>query len=131
MSNLVGNAPNQVPTNADLGDLAYQDADYVRVGDIRVDGTVTANTITPAGADSVTVSSNVIATGYLSVGSNLSVASNVSISGNTVAQGNINLAGSINMSAGNIFLNTSELSTSANAVVTRGYMDAQLIVFGF
>ena len=125
MSNLVGNAPNQVPTNADLGDLAYQDADYVRVGDIRVDGTITANTITPAGASSVTVNSNLVASGNLSVNSNLAV------TGNITAQGNIDLVGSINMSAGNIFLNTGNLSTSPNAVITRGYLDAQLIVFGF
>ena len=143
MSNLVGNAPNQVPTNADLGDLAYQDADYVRVGDVRVDGTITANTIISAGADSVTISSNLSVasnlsvTSNLSVGSdvavtsNLSVGSDVAVTGNIIAQGNIDLAGSINMSAGNIFLNTNELSTSANAVVTRGYLDAQLIVFGF
>ena len=131
MSNLVGNAPNQVPTNADLGDLAYQDADYVRVGDVRVDGTVTANTIISAGADSVTISSNLSVASNLSVTSNLSVGSDVAVTGNIIAQGNIDLAGSINMSAGNIFLNTSQLSTSANAVITRGYLDTQLIVFGF
>ena len=39
MSNLIGNAPNQVPTNADLGGLAFQHPDYVNIGG----GSITAN----------------------------------------------------------------------------------------
>ena len=133
MSNLVGNAPNQVPTNADLGDLAYQDADYVRVGDIRVDGGITANTITAAGASAVTI------TGELSVTSNLSVSGNTTlveihiVSANlSVSSGNVNITtGNINVTNGNIYLNTSTPGFSPNTVVTRGYLDTQLIVFGF
>lgn len=37
---LIGTAPNQVPTNADLGSMAFQDADAVRVGTLRSDGKV-------------------------------------------------------------------------------------------
>jgi len=41
MSNLIGNAPNQVPTNADLGGLAYQDPDWAAVGNITVNYNLT------------------------------------------------------------------------------------------
>jgi hypothetical protein len=36
MSKLIGTGPNQVPSNADLGTLAYQDSDYVNVGGLIV-----------------------------------------------------------------------------------------------
>jgi hypothetical protein len=33
MANLIGNAPNQVPTNADLGSMAFEDrTNYATVG---------------------------------------------------------------------------------------------------
>ena len=38
MAKLIGNNPNQVPTNADLGDLAYQDGDNAVIGPITVAG---------------------------------------------------------------------------------------------
>lgn len=43
---LLGNKPNQVPTNADLGTMAYEDADYFR-GNSEIDtvGTVTSGNI--------------------------------------------------------------------------------------
>jgi hypothetical protein len=43
---LIGNKPNQVPTNADLGTMAYEDADYFR-GNSEIDtvGTVTSGNI--------------------------------------------------------------------------------------
>ena len=41
MSNLIGNAPNQVPTNADLGDLAFQDSGYVSMGNLTLDANLT------------------------------------------------------------------------------------------
>lgn len=41
MSNIIGNAPNQVPTNGDLGGLAYQDPRYVSVGNVTVNNTLT------------------------------------------------------------------------------------------
>lgn len=31
MSNLLGSAPNQVPTNGDLGTLAFQDSNAVKI----------------------------------------------------------------------------------------------------
>ena len=134
MSNLVGNAPNQVPTNADLGDLAYQDADYVRVGDIRVDGGITANTITAAGASAVTVSGNLSVSGNTTLAETYVTSANINVtSGNiSLITGNIEMVdGNINVTNGNIYLNTAVLDTSPNTVITRGYLDAQLIVFGF
>jgi hypothetical protein len=43
---LIGNKPNQTPTNADLGTMAYEDADYFR-GNTEIDtlGTVTTGDI--------------------------------------------------------------------------------------
>lgn len=37
MSKLIGTGPNQVPSNADLGSMAYQDADNPRLGTIHAD----------------------------------------------------------------------------------------------
>ncbi len=47
MPSLVGNKPNQVPTNGDLGTLAFEDADNVIVGNITSTGvnTVAAGTV--------------------------------------------------------------------------------------
>jgi len=124
MSNLVGNAPNQVPTNADLGDLAYQDADYVRVGELLTDSNLNVSGIS-------TVTGNIVTAGNAVVSGNV-IATNANINGDvSVATGNIDLSvGNINVTAGNIFLNTGTLSTDANAVITRGYLDTQLIIFG-
>jgi hypothetical protein len=45
MAKLTGTAPSQVPTNADLGDLAYQDGDNAIIGPISiVDGDVAVDT---------------------------------------------------------------------------------------
>jgi len=41
MSNIIGNGQNQVPTNGDLGGMAYQDPRYVAVGNITVNNTLT------------------------------------------------------------------------------------------
>jgi hypothetical protein len=47
MAKLTGTAPSQVPTNADLGDLAYQDGDNAIIGPITVvDGDVAVDTDT-------------------------------------------------------------------------------------
>jgi len=47
MAKLIGTAPNQTPTNADLGDLAYQDGDNAVIGPISiVDGDVVVDTDT-------------------------------------------------------------------------------------
>jgi len=37
MSSLIGNKPNQVPTNGDLGSLAFQDSENVSIGLLRFD----------------------------------------------------------------------------------------------
>jgi cytoskeletal protein CcmA (bactofilin family) len=130
MSNLVGNAPNQVPTNADLGDLAYQDADYVRIGELLTDSNLTVTGGAGIGAN-IYVGGNASVAGNAIVSGNV-VATNANINGDvSVATGNIDLSvGNINVTAGNIFLNTGTLSTDANAVITRGYLDTQLIIFG-
>jgi hypothetical protein len=59
MAKLIGTDPNQVPTNGDLGDLAYQNKDSVKIegGEItadslNVDGTVTADGLTVEDASS-------------------------------------------------------------------------------
>jgi len=44
MAKLIGNKPNQVPTNADLGDLAYQDKDNVVIGGGSVKATTYSET---------------------------------------------------------------------------------------
>lgn len=47
MAKLIGTAPNQTPTNADLGDLAYQDGDNAVIGPISiVDGDMVVDTDT-------------------------------------------------------------------------------------
>jgi len=38
MAKLTGTNPDQVPTNADLGTMAYQDKDNLQVGDVYADG---------------------------------------------------------------------------------------------
>ena len=48
MAKLIGNEPNQVPTNGDLGTMAYQDSDNVVVGNLSADGAVVIN---ESGAD--------------------------------------------------------------------------------
>jgi len=49
MSKLIGNKPGQVPVNADLGDLAYQDGDNATIGPLTVvDGRVGIGTNSPS-----------------------------------------------------------------------------------
>lgn len=111
MSNLIGNAPYQVPTNADLGDLAYQDSDYARVGNLNID------TALDVGADS-------------SFGGNATISGNTTISGNATISGNTSISDAT--VSGNILLSTAytPLNNSANAVVARGYVDTQSIIWG-
>jgi hypothetical protein len=44
MSNLIGTAPDQVPVNGMLGDLAFQDIDSVKITDLTYTGTLTGST---------------------------------------------------------------------------------------
>jgi acetyltransferase-like isoleucine patch superfamily enzyme len=100
MSNLIGNAPYQVPTNADLGDLAYQDSDYAVVGNLNIDTT-------------------------LAVGSNATIGANATITGTTTIGGNATIGGNVFLSQA-----YSPLSTSPNVVVAKGYVDTQSIIWG-
>ena len=67
MAKLLGTSPNQVPTNADLGDLAYVDMDKiptVNVGDgtlVTKDGNVGIGTNNPA--DNLDVNGAIVTTG--------------------------------------------------------------------
>jgi hypothetical protein len=57
MSNLIGNAPNQVPTNGDLGDLAYQDANYASIGNVTISANATISNLSVVGSS--TMSGNI------------------------------------------------------------------------
>jgi|LauGreSuBDMM15SN_2_FD.fasta_scaffold02612_4 predicted acyltransferase (DUF342 family) len=100
MSNLIGNAPYQVPTNADLGDLAYQDSDYAIVGNLNIDTT-------------------------LAVGANATISGNTAISGTTTIGGNATVGGNVFLSQA-----YTPLDSSANVAVARGYVDTQSIIWG-
>jgi NDP-sugar pyrophosphorylase family protein len=100
MSNLIGNAPYQVPTNADLGDLAYQDSDYAIVGNLNIDTT-------------------------LAVGANATISGNTAISGTTTIGGNATVGGNVFLSQAYI-----PLDSSPNVAVSRGYVDTQSIIWG-
>jgi hypothetical protein len=143
INNLIGNAPHQVPSNADLGEMAYQDSYWVTVGNITVDynTTITGNTTVVGNLSITGTSSNV----RLLNGSNLSITTgNIymasgnlhMISGNVITGGNIDVAGDVRVQSvlitqGNMFCNTAVLSSEANVVITKGYLDQQMIVFGF
>lgn len=168
--NLIGNAPNQVPTNADLGEMAYQDTYWVRVGNITVDyhTTITGNTTVVGNLILSNATSNVllsggagivITTGNIQTSGNIIMTTgNINTAGNIIiTNGNINTSGNINVNTGNIstssninvtgtgnisvqsliiaqgniFCNTATLSGEANSVITRGYLDSQLVIFGF
>lgn len=172
INNIIGNAPNQVPTNADLGELAYQDSYWVRVGNITVDyhTTITGNTTVLGNLILSNSSSNVLLSGgadiAISTGSNIYTDGNILLTtgniqtdgnivvgstGNVITSGNINVStgnistnSNINVTStgnirvqsliitqGNIFCNVATLSSEANTVITRGYVDSQLVVFGF
>lgn len=61
MAKLIGTNPNQVPTNADLGSMAYQDKDNLQAGPITIkDGRVGIGDVTPASELHLTADSPVI-----------------------------------------------------------------------
>jgi len=49
MAKLIGTAPNQVPTNGDLGTMAFQDKESVTATELKVEGTATINGLTVDG----------------------------------------------------------------------------------
>lgn len=58
---LIGSAPNQVSRNKDLGSMAFQNKEAIRVDDLVVDGNVGIDTTSPA--EKLHVVGNIIATG--------------------------------------------------------------------
>jgi len=118
--NLIGTEPDQIPTNADLGTMAFQDQDYVNVGNLIV---ATADVTTEARFARFSTA-NALITGGSVTATNFSSA-NVAITG-----GNIDLAAG-NITAGNIFItNPSIQNYEYNAVATKSYVDTMLIIFG-
>lgn len=103
--NLIGNAPHQVPSNADLGEMAYQDSYWVRVGNITVDynTTITGNTTVIGNLIVSSSTANVL----LSGGANV-----VMTTGNVLMNG-----GNIEMSGGNLVMTTGNIRTSGNLTV--------------
>ena len=65
MPSIIGTAPNQIPTNGDLGTLAFQDSDGVRVGILQVDSTA-SSVSTTTGA--VIVAGGVGVAGTMTIG---------------------------------------------------------------
>jgi len=130
MSNLIGNAPNQVPTNADLGGLAYQDPDYAILGNVTVENTVNVvGNITAANVNTV----NASISGNAQVTGNVIVTANVNVTGNTNVTANLNMiSGNINMTTGNILLSSAyaPANPSPNVAVARGFVESMSIVFG-
>jgi len=118
MSNLIGNAPYQVPTNADLGDLAYQDSDYAIVGNLNIDTTLSVGANATISGNA-TIQSNAIVTGNVT-GGNLNTAGGLSVTGNATVGGNVFLSQGY-----------APLSSSPNVAVAKGYVDTQSIVWGF
>lgn len=83
MPKVIGTAPYQVPTNADLGTMAFQDAsaisvDLLQVDNLRLDGNVLSSTDTNG---NITLTPN--GTGIVSVSSNMTVAGNLTVNGTT------------------------------------------------
>lgn len=141
--NLIGNAPHQVPSNADLGELAYQNSYWVRVGNITVDyhttitgnttilgnlilSSSTANIVLGSGANLIMSGGSIqLTTGNISTGGNINAVGNISTGGNINAVGNISSSSNIsavgNISlSGNLLLTTGNIVTSGNIVITTG-----------
>jgi phage baseplate assembly protein gpV len=114
MSNLIGNLPNQVPTNADLGGLAYQDPDYAIVGNINVEANL--------------ISSNLVSTTASIIGNITTANLNT---GNATLTGSATVVGNITMTGGNIYLNTSYYAYDGNAAISKSYVDTASIIWGF
>jgi len=62
---LYGTDPDQVPTNADLGTMAYQDKDYLNVGEVHSDNQTIVST---NGANAFSVTTNTSSNVALSIG---------------------------------------------------------------
>jgi len=117
--NLIGNAPHQVPSNADLGELAYQNSYWVRVGNITVDyhTTITGNTTILGNLILSSSTANIVlgsgANLIMSGGSIQLTTGNISTGGNFITSGNI-------LSSGNLVMNNGNVITNGNIVITTG-----------
>jgi hypothetical protein len=100
-TNVFGNAPNQVPTNADLGGMAYQDPRYVVVvgGNVNPTNFGTSNAQILFG--NITGIQNLAATaGNITtlVANNFSAA-NINMTGTTVTSGTVNITNATDSSS--------------------------------
>ena len=87
MAKLIGTDPNQVPTNADLGTMAYQDATDVKLESLRVEGDSGSTQARLGTSD-----------GYLEVNSFSSNPTYVVFGGSNITQGSFGTQGNIDLS---------------------------------
>lgn len=145
MHQLIGNAPNQVPTNADLGGMAYQDPRYVNVtgGNVNVTNMSAANVVLGAvttgnilSSGNITINDTTESTAYNSgalivaggvgIGANLYVSGNTTISGNLTVQNityeNREVVTTTETVQGNLVAaaSTTSISTTTGALVAAG-----------
>ena len=78
MASLIGNLPNQVPTNGDLGTMAFQDASNVNVGNLTAANLVASNGLivnsaTVSTSYTIPTGSNATATGPMTIASGVVV----------------------------------------------------------
>lgn len=73
MTTFIGTNPNQIPTNADLGSLAYQNAESVVVGVIVASSGLILNSATIAKSISIDSGNNAMSTGPVTINSGVTV----------------------------------------------------------
>ena len=128
-TNLFGVAPNQIPTNADLGGMAYQDPRYVAItgGNVnptnfgtsnaqivtgRIENLSSANTVV-IGVDSTSPSTGALTvTGGVGISANLHVGGNLYVTGNTFTLSTTDLVVSDSIIELHTFANLSALTTN-------------------
>jgi hypothetical protein len=93
MPSLIGNKPNQVPSNGDLGTLAFQDASNVLVGNINATGVTTVQAGT-ASAPAITT------TGDTNTGIFFSAADTIDFSEGGAAVGQFDSSGNFKFNSG-------------------------------
>jgi hypothetical protein len=114
MPSLVGNKPNQVPSNGDLGTLAFQDANSVKVTGGVVDGVTVGGTTRAAGSFTTVTTTNDSSISGLTVGKGGgAVATNTAVGLSALGGGS--QTGTLNTAVGwnSLAANTSGSSNSA------------------
>jgi hypothetical protein len=111
MPSLIGNKPNQVPTNGDLGTLAFQDATSVVAGKVVTTSDATINTLT-VGLGGGAVSSNT-AVGGSALNANTTGANNVAVGLQALLA---NTTGVTNIALGNSTLTQNTTGTYSTAI---------------